>query len=563
MTYKLLCIVLLLYVGFPALGQTQNIYLDIESSNQRIDSIASIYFPERIFKNKNRLKESLDKSKDSLLKNGYFKHRLINLISSQDSIYRIQFLPGPATGIIKLKFESNLVRSNAKALNIKIDSSHIYIRPNKLQEVFESFVDLDTKNGRPLSNYSITTIDVSKDTAQARLVIKNTSPRIINDIQIKGYEKFPKSFLKYFTKLKKNKPYNEEQLSRSYTNLKRLNFISISKEPDVLFKKDSTSIYVYVVKKNANQFEGFLGFASNENDSGLRLNGNLNLKLNNTLNYGEQLQIQFRGNGDDQQQLEASLRMPYIFKSPLSATPSLRLFRQDSTFSTNETNLKIDYTKSAYLLLNSSISFKKSNQLQKQSNLTKVENFRKTVISTGIEYQTIRTFNSLSPTNYLNLSIGIANRKMADSNSEINQLLIDSESSYTINLADKHSIYLKNKTFFLSPKEVYLNELSQFGGMNTIRGYKENSIYASFFSTIQTEYQFKPVDNIILNTVFDAAYFENPVNENSDLTYGIGIGGGVFTKAGWLNINAATPFKINNKLQFSKSIIHISLKSFF
>ena len=562
MTYKLLCIVLLLYVSFPALGQTQNIYLDIESSNQRIDSIASIYFPERIFKNKNRLKESLDKSKDSLLKNGYFKHRLINLISSQDSIYRIQFLPGPATGIIKLKFESNLVRSNAKALNIKIDSSHIYIRPNKLQEVFESFVDLDTKNGRPLSNYYITTIDVSKDTAQARLVIKNTSPRIINDIQIKGYEKFPKSFLKYFTKLKKNKPYNEEQLSRSYTNLKRLNFISISKEPDVLFKKDSTSIYVYVVKKNANQFEGFLGFASNENDSGLRLNGNLNLKLNNTLNYGEQLQIQFRGNGDDQQQLEASLRMPYIFKSPLSATPSLRLFRQDSTFSTSETSLKIDFTKSSKFLINTQISQIKSNQLKARPSAT-IENFTKTILSTGFELTGDNSTKAPFEYNYFSFEGGYALRKNETQPISLNQLLLNSEASYTFDFNTKHKFYFKNNSAYISPKQLLENEMFRLGGMQTIRGYKENNFYASFFSTLQTEYRFKPQNNITINSVLDAAYFENSISKQSELLFGVGLGGSILTQAGWLRINIATPIGHNSDFAKSKPIIHISLVSIF
>ncbi len=563
MTYKSLSILLFIYVSFPALGQAQKIHLDIKSTNQRIDSIASIYFQERYFENKNKLLESLNKSKESLFNNGYFKHRLINLKPSQDSIYSIQFFPGRKTEIIKLKFKSDLVKSNAKILKIETDSTHIYIRPNKLKEVLEKFVELDTRNGRPLSNYSISNFEISQDTARAKLSINNISSRRITEILIKGYEQFPRSYLRYFANFKEDQLFNEKELTRSLKKLSQIPFITTTKEPEVLFKNDSTSIYLYIEKRNANQFEGFLGFASKEDNTGLRLNGNLNLKLNNTLNYGESLNIHFQGNGDSQQQLKASIRMPYILKSALSFTPSLRLFRQDSSFSTSQTSLKLDYTKSTNLLLNTSANFIKSSQLQTSNNLNKIENFSKTVISTGLEYQNITEFDPLFLTNYINLSIGFASRKTASSESTLNQLLINTESSYSINLSNKHSIYLKNNTSYLSPKNLYLNELSLFGGMQTIRGYKENSIYASFFSSIQTEYQFKPVNSIILNTVFDAAYYENPVNDNSDLIYGIGIGGSVFTKAGWLSINIATPFSINDKGKFSNPVLHILFKSLF
>lgn len=563
MTYKVLSILLFLYVSFPALGQAQKIHLDIKTSNQRIDSIASIYFPERVFENQNKLLESLNKSKESLFNNGYFKHRFINLKPIQDSIYSIQFFSGRKTEIIKLKFKSDLVRSNAKILKIETDSSHIYIRPNKLKEILERFVELDAKNGRPLSNYSISNFEVLQDTAQAKLSIHNTSSRHLSEILIKGYEKFPRSFLKYSANLKEDQLFNEEVLNRSLSKLSQIPFITTTKEPEILFKNDSTSIYLYIEKKNANQFEGFLGFASKEDNTGLRLNGNLNLKLTNTLNFGENIDIHFQGNGDNQQQLETSIRMPYILKSAISFTPSLRLFRQDSSFSISETNLKFDYTKSPNLLLNTSVNFISSNQLQTEETPINIANFKKTAISTGLEYKNNSYSLTPNPSNYLNLSIGFASRKTADPKSKVNQFLIDSENSYTINLFDKHSIYLKNSTSYISPKSLLLNELSQFGGMQTIRGYKENSIYASFFSTLQSEYQYKPVNSIIINTVFDVAYYENPVSENSNLIYGIGIGGSAFTKAGWLSMNVVSPFNKIDKTKLSNSVIHIAIKSNF
>ena len=51
---------------------------------------------------------------------------------------------------------------------------------------------------------------------------------------------------------------------------------------------------------------------------------------------------------------------------------------------------------------------------------------------------------------------------------------------YIFNLNYKNSIYLKNSTQLLNSENYLTNELFRFGGINSIRGFNENSIDASF-----------------------------------------------------------------------------------
>ena len=50
---------------------------------------------------------------------------------------------------------------------------------------------------------------------------------------------------------------------------RRLDFVREKKEPEVLFKKDSTHLYLFLEKSETSSFDGIINFASKENEEGL------------------------------------------------------------------------------------------------------------------------------------------------------------------------------------------------------------------------------------------------------------------------------------------------------
>ena len=93
--------------------------------------------------------------------------------------------------------------------------------------------------------------------------------------------------------------------------------------------------------------------------------------------------------------------------------------------------------------------------------------------------------------------------------------------------------------------------------------FKENSINANFYTAFRTEFAFLPNPSLYLHTIFDVAYFENKNLQQEDLIYSLGLGTGLSTGAGILNINLANGIQKNNSFKFSNTILHVSILSSF
>ena len=135
--------------------------------------------------------------------------------------------------------------------------------------------------------------------------------------------------------------------------------------------------------------------------------------------------------------------------------------------------------------------------------------------------------------------------------------------SHIFNLNFKNSIYLGNSTSVLSSETYLTNELFRFGGINSIRGFSENSIDASLFSVLNTEYRYLLGRTTYLHSIIDLAYFENQTLNLKEELYSFGLGLGLQTEAGVFKLNIANGVSATQNFKFSNTKIHISLSSRF
>ena len=103
------------------------------------------------------------------------------------------------------------------------------------------------------------------------------------------------------------------------------------------------------------------------------------------------------------------------------------------------------------------------------------------------------------------------------------------------------------------------NELLRFGGINSVRGFEENSFMASLFGVINTEYRYQLNNNIYIHSIIDLAYFENKITVQKEKLYGFGFGFGLLTKAGLFKMNYANGKSEHQQFKFANSKIHLSL----
>jgi hemolysin activation/secretion protein len=147
-------------------------------------------------------------------------------------------------------------------------------------------------------------------------------------------------------------------------------------------------------------------------------------------------------------------------------------------------------------------------------------------------------------------------------NEKTNQLQYLLKTSKVFNLNPKNSFYIQLQVQGIDSDTYLFNELIRFGGINSIRGFEENSINASRLGVLASEYRYQLSPSLYVHTIIDAGYFETPIVSDQKL-YGFGFGFGLLTDAGLLKFNLANGQVENQTFKFSDSKIHLSLRATF
>ena len=288
----------------------------------------------------------------------------------------------------------------------------------------------------------------------------------------------------------------------------------------------------------------------------------MNLELNNNLNFGEQFLLNYKADGEEQRNFRVKAKLPYLLKSPFGVGLELVIFRRDSTFVTSEQQARVTYqinpSSVAYLGYK---GYESSNLLDEVIVGTPIEDYKSKFLLIGANYTNLQNSLLFPVKSEIGLDAEIGSRDRKDSTDE--QFKIQSTLSSIFNLNYKNSVFLQNKTSILLSDNFLVNELYRFGGINSIRGFGENSIDASFYSVLNTEYRYQFNEGLYLHSIIDIGYFENKTLEIKEKLYSYGIGLGLQTKPGLLKLNIANGNLENQAFKFSNTKIHLILSTRF
>jgi hemolysin activation/secretion protein len=112
---------------------------------------------------------------------------------------------------------------------------------------------------------------------------------------------------------------------------------------------------------------------------------------------------------------------------------------------------------------------------------------------------------------------------------------------------------------------LYKNELFRIGGLKTLRGFDEESIFASTYVIPTLEYRFLFAQNSAILLFAEGAWYENTSNSRylNDKPVSIGAGVNFETKAGILTINYALGSQFGNGFDLRNGKIHFGLTALF
>lgn len=542
----------------------QNFYLKINGSTERENSILDSLNYTTKHQNIKSLYNEINNTSNRLNKIGFLNNKILETNQINDSTYISTIILKDPIKEVHIYIGRNNYFFDSE--NTKKDT--VIIPYNEVENFLNQKIIDAEKKGYALSKIKLDNIKRSNSIIIADLNFKSEKKRTVNSIILsqanpKEKDYFPKGHLKQLNKKYLHQTFNQEIVKELYDDINTFEFTSQTKYPQILFTNDSTKIYVYIEKRKANTFDGYIGFSNDENKK-TTLNGYLDISLINTLHAGEQFSLYWKSDGNQQKTFNTKIEIPYIFKSPLGLKAQLNIFKQDSTFQNTKTSLDLGY----YLNYNSKIYLgyqsTESSDIQNTNN-TSISDYKNSYITSTIEYKKIDHLNNLSPKKaYLNFILGYGKRntgnepKTADPSK---QFYLNANISYDFELNKKNFIYITSQNFYLQSKNYITNELFRFGGINSIRGFAENSLQANFTSMILTEYRYVLSSNLYINSIIDYAIYQdqtslsNPKKINN-LT-GIGIGTTIQTPNGLLRINLSNGGSNIQELQLFNTIVNI------
>jgi len=549
---------LIIFSLFCFFGNSQNLQLRITGNDSIAQNVIdSIYKPTK-FKNFKTLKTKLDSLVIVFQKTGFIEAEIQNQERINDSLFEAKiYLKNKFYSIYIYNYKSLVSKNLLETISESFTEDYFITKISNIENALNTINERLIANGNPFSKVTLETITkIDNNNLRADLKSESNKKRYIDKIVVKGYENFPRSYIKYFLKLKLNTNLNLEELNVKTKNINNLRFASEIKSPEIQFTKDSTTVYLYVKKSKSNFFDGFLGFGTNEDNGKIEFNGYLDLNLINNLNYGESLNITYKSDESEQRTFEATVILPYLFNSPIGTEFSLNIFKKDSSFTTTQQKANLFYNINPKNKIFIGLKTSQSNSLSSLNSLNTVD-YKSSFIDTKYEYINPSLDNQLFPINmYSSLTIGFGKRKYESKNQKQTQIQLNTYKIFNLNA--KNSIYFRINSEGILSDNYFENELLRFGGINSIRGFEENSLIASIYGVINSEYRYQLSPSIYLHSIIDAGYFENQISNTKEKLFGFGFGFGVRTQSGLIKLNYAIGKTENKNYKFSNSKIHIS-----
>jgi hypothetical protein len=433
----------------------------------------------------------------------------------------------------------------------------------------ESFLDKSLKKleqkGFGFAKLKLVNITKKNTSVHADLQIDLGQKRQIDEIVVKLSESssknsFPTGHLKQINRKYNKSTFNQDAVRKIQNDFKKFGFLNQIKTPEVLFTEDATKVYVYLEQKKSNTFDGFLGFVNNDNNK-LIFNGYLDLNLENTIKAGEQFSLYWKSNGENQKTFKTCLDLPYIFKTPIGLKAEIAIFKQDSTFQNTKTNINLGYLLDYKTRIYLGYQTTESSDIQNTNN-NLISDYSNSFLTTNLEYSHVdNVSNAFANKTTASIAIGIGARSTSspvttsDSNK---QSYININGTYNIYLNPKNCININYQNYFLKSNSYIINELYRFGGTKSIRGFAENSLQASFFTAIVSEYRYIISPDLYVHSILDYAYYEDKTSTSKENIVGLGIGAGLRTKNGNLKFSLSNGLNQNQNINFQNSIVSVN-----
>ena len=452
--------------------------------------------------------------------------------------------------------------------------------------------------GYPFANVYLDSFNLQQQGITAVLKIDKGPLYKIDSIRVYGDVKISNRFLQRYLEIQDASIYQKQKLLNISPRLLQLPYLLEEQKWNMSFLGTGSIINLYLKERKSSQINGIIGFLPSNDQLGgnkLLVTGDFNLNLKNGFGLGEALTIVFQQIQVQSPRLQMGYLQPFLFGSPFGVDVSFDGLKKDSSFLNINLQLGVQYAfggnrsgKIFYQQFISNLLNVDTNAIRFNKRLP--DQVDQTTSNIGLEYEWFTTDYRFNPRKGFDMKFtGSAGIRRIKPNNNISSLkdpnnpgfnyqsLYDSvgTKAYTFRLRASVANYLKagknaafktaiNAGFIQSPR-IFRNELYQLGGFRLLRGFDEESIFASAYAVLTAEYRILIGLNSYIYAFADGGWVRNNSQfaNTSNSFIGSGLGMAFETKAGIFNIAFAAGKRDDSPLNLRQSKIHFGYVNFF
>lgn len=554
--YNSILIVILIITPLIS-AEAQRLELKIYSKDSINQQILNSLTPNKNYNNKSEIYKSIDSISNVLSIKGYINNTF--LLNENDTITTCYFTLNKKIEFIRVFYNNEqLDKKFIKSISTNYTDAYFEVHTSQISKTLNIITNYYESQGFSFSKVSLKNLWINKSIIECELSLEVSAKRKINSIIIKGYDDFPKKYTKNYLNINSKSLFNTKSLNKIQKEVSSIPFITQIKNPEVLFTKDSTTLFIYIKKKSTSSFDGIIGISNEQKNNKIKLNGYLNLILNNVFNNGEEFGLNWKNNGDGINTLKLNLAIPYILRSKINADANFAISKYDTLYTNTNNQIKLNYNFNRSQAIGSVLNFENSNILNSQES-TGISAFNKKLI--GLSYSFINAKNK--KVNDLKLELQHLRGIRKSENTKENQQQTYFHIKYLIYINKKSNLLLKNSSEIISSSNLFENELFRIGGINSIKGFDELSIPTSKHIITNVEYQLYTNNTNYLYTITDFAFIENQFLATKNKLIGFGLGYSLKSNNSIINIGYAVGKFNNQSFQLKKAKLHLKISYIF
>lgn len=457
-------------------------------------------------------------------------------------------------------------------------------RPFKFTELsrfMEKLIVYYENNGYPFVLAKLDSLEFDKSQVKALVKIEKNVFVKLDSLVTEGTGKVSQKFLLRYLGIKNGMPYSAEVFSNVSRKIRQLPFVTEKKAPVMQLTDKQNKLFLFLEKKTASQFDGIVGILPSENGKTI-FTGDLKIKLvNSILRSGETFDIQWRRLQTQTQDLKATVIYPYIAGLPIGVDYNIKIYKKDTTFLDVNNGLGLNYYFSGLNYLKAFYKQRNANLITTKGleNITVLPEYADVITQAyGLGFFIEKLDYRFNPKKGISVNAqGAVGSRQIRKNPKINDLAYSTislkSSQYQfegniagyINIKKNHVVKLASQFGSVFGNTIYKNELFRIGGLRTLRGFDEESIYASSYVIPTIEYRFLFEKNSNIFVFAEGAWYENAnvSGYTNDTPMSLGAGINFETKAGIFNLSYALGKQYGAGFDLRIGKIHAGLTALF